>query len=853
MLKKFFSMLLAVSMLLTSVGVMAATYEAETIPEVGVIFSDDFEYEMNWWPEMEAEMKAAGYSNAYSWGGVSTADRGKVGQVAGDAAFCAAYTVKDEINSGVLKLSTSYYIPSFTRPDNVNSEYRLYGSTFNSSGNPTYHYTLEVATSWAESPKLVFGEVHHGSYTPPSNGSEFEVEPRDLEFDTWYDVETVIDYEAKTVCYFLNGERVCVMNIAEAAFDTYLPVKIVEIYKANTTLESDIRFYVDDIKIEKLGTDFSATIDGFGENYVDVKFVDDVSEGKTGTIAVKNLADGQNLAVTDISKVTADTLRISTEEEIVSGQMYELEFVSDVKSLYNERAKIASGTKLLFTAKTDKVVKTLLDYDFENNFDLEAAYASKDILFIDASGDFDDGKDTVYEENAYDNIKEKLYTKKDESTNNTYLEFEHNSAQTQFDNIHFSFADDLEVSKGILEIEFDYARAYDDPIYDVNGVALTGHEAMANPSRSYLGFNNKSIADFTKNESCVLTYTVPTSEKANRNATYSQIFIYGANDWYEKWSLYGAREGDIGRLAPTDWGLLYKMIENPNGKFMKVKMVIDLDNNTHKVYVDGELKGENNFIPGNTNDAIYDAFVMGAARYSSWVKEGSYFRLDNIVATNSYTEKYVDNIKFTDYEGNETSFATTAKTGTNKITVELTDEVDAEAFANAISLTGVDAKEITVNGKVATIALENCLTPETTYTLSVSKTAGIANDFSVQFTTDKGEIKFAKPVIYVNDVVMSGTLGTVNAGDTVKAVSNIINTTANDAGYFILLAAYNGDVLTKVALTNSSLSAEGTYRGSAVAEITADADFAAADTVKAFVFNNPTSIIPLTLPEILTK
>ena len=85
MLKKFFSMLLAVSMLLTSVGVMAGTYEAETIPEVGVIFSDDFEDHRYWWAAMSDDMKAAGYSNAYNWIGSSTSDRGNNAVVYADS------------------------------------------------------------------------------------------------------------------------------------------------------------------------------------------------------------------------------------------------------------------------------------------------------------------------------------------------------------------------------------------------------------------------------------------------------------------------------------------------------------------------------------------------------------------------------------------------------------------------------------------------------------------------------------------------------------------------------------------------------------------------------------------------
>lgn len=872
--KKVFSLLIAVSMLLTSVNVMAGTYSATEVPEVGVIFSDDFEGHRDWWAAMSGDMKDAGYTNAYNWIGSSTTDRGKNGIIYADASDVGSlYSIKNsgtdvDVNSGVLKLSTSYYIPSGKAMPPTTSPYRVYFYTDSLSKNRIYHYSLEIATSWTTSPKFVFGTGLFSGRTPDSNATDVPVVAVDAAFDKWYDIETVIDYEAKTINYFVNGEKVCAMDISEAQFDLYAPVNSLTLAKAGAsgTSGDHTAVYVDDYKIEKLGNEFSAMPDGYGKNYIDVKFSSKVSEISAGAIAIKNLADGQNLSVTDIKKASADTLRVYTAENVTAGQMYEVEFVSDVKSLYNASAKIAGGTKLLFTAKEGTVERTLLNYDFENGFDLEAALNSENIELF--QNGWYDNADPYFRKDTAATLEESLFLKKSRD-GNTYLEFEHDSLQAMRQNVQFNFADGIVAEKGILTTEFDYERAFKTPITDNYNASYADYNALAYPSRGHIGYFDNNITYRAVWDDGRVVISFPEDQLATRKSSYMTKFIHGGayhsawNSW--GWGLYAGDNANLAvpsgtgeALATTNFGLCQcadKYECTCSGKKVHVKIETDLDNNEYKVYINGTLKGDYDFMPGNINDGIYSAFVLGASAVDQWklFSEGSYFRIDNLVTTNTYEENYVENIKFTDYEGNETSFATTAKAGTNKITVELTREVDADAFADAISLTGADAKEVTVDGNVATITLANCLTAGTTYTLAVSKSAGIVADFAVMFTTDGGELKYAKPVIYVNDAVMSGTLGIINAEDTVKAVSEIINTTANDADYFIVLAAYNGDILKKIALTNSSLSADGAYRGNAVAEITADADFAGADTVKAFVFNNPTSIIPLTLPEILTK
>ena len=160
-------------------------------------------------------------------------------------------------------------------------------------------------------------------------------------------------------------------------------------------------------------------------------------------------------------------------------------------------------------------------------------------------------------------------------------------------------------------------------------------------------------------------------------------------------------------------------------------------------------------------------------------------------------------------------------------------------------------KEVTADGTTATITFANCLSAGADYTLTVDSSVGIAEDLVIKFKTDAGEKKYGKPVVSINGASQDGDAVSVVAGDKVKVEAQIINTSAEDAEYFIAIAGYKGGTFVAVDVDSNAITAEGDYAGTAKAELTVDAEFAGVDEIKAFLFDGTTYIRPLAEPVIL--
>jgi len=867
-LNKLLSVFLTVSILLTTVmTISGAPYVAPELPEKGIIFRDTFDYEANDSGTLSTLMKDGGWENAYNvFPDKSDEAHGKVIYGTPSTAATGIYYSNNKagygiehINTGVLRLSASYMLPSgYEMPPFNEMDYGYYFDT--SAKNDAldknhpeyatlrkhYHYTIEIGSKQTSSPKIVFSKTVR-DLGKPNSWNEEPVESLEMEFDKWYDVDVVINYNDKSVKYYVNGEYVTQVDVDKSRFETHFPVYSTGIYKVgNKGDDTEQRLYIDNFNIEKLGEEIGAKVSDYGEDYVDVKFSYPVSAEEIVEIdaCLKNSGTDDEILSSYAEKLENGDARIYFDETLEQGVGYELVFENEISPVWGGDVVIPSGYSAFFTTSVQTQTTELLNLDFEDSYDLSGAINNGDIQLFDGA----DG--LTYTLNNEENTLNHLSLKTDDY--NTYLEFKHNSAYHQQDNVQFNFLDGAEVTKGILVTEFDYARSYDDPMYDVTGTKLAGWDAICGPTRGYLGYVDKSVTTFTENDGSV-TVNIPSSEASvNRNATYITKFIHGCADWNGGnygWGLFRGDPNRLGCANPEAW-VDYKVITNANDNFVHIKIETDLDNKIYKVYIDGIMCGQADFIPGGVNDVIYSAFAMSASRYDKWVTDGSRFLIDNIESYNIVSSPYVTNITLTDYNENESAFSGTVPAGTKKMTIEFSANLPNDAY-NAVSVSGGDVTDIYSDGKYITIEFDNCLKANEGYTLTIDDSFGLDKAFVVNFRADEGEIIYKNPTFEVNGSYMTDELGNINVGDNVYVSAEVINTSGETAECIMTLAVYKEGYMTSVYGTELTLLSENDYKDYAVIEVIADEKLKEAEAVKVFIINNASKANPIVKPLVL--
>lgn len=870
-IKKLLSALLTASILFTTViTISGAPYVAPEIPEHGIIFEDTFDYEETDAWNLSIKMREVGWDNAYNvFPDRAGETHGKVIYGVPDSSATGiqyknskvGYGI-EHINTGILRMSTSYMLPSgYEMPPLDETDYGFYMVTEakNAALDRTdeeyatlrkhYHYTIEIGSKQTTSPKIVFSKTAR-DLGKPNSWNVDPVESIEMEFDKWYDIDVVVNYNDKTVKYYVDGEFVVQPDIDKSRFETHFPMYSMSVAKVgNKGIESDQRLYMDNYKIEMLGNPIEAKVSNYGEDYVDIKFSYPVSASDVeGMSAYLKSADSDNENwISYAEKLENGEARLHFDETLEQGTAYEVIFDEEISPVWGGESVIPQGYSAFFTTSVEMQRTELLDIDFEDDFNLSGAINNGDIQLFDS-----DNADT-YTLNNEEKTLSHLSLKEDDG--NTYLEFKHNSAYHQNDNIQFNFVDDAEVTSGILVTEFDYAKSYDDPMYTTNGTALSGWDALMGPSRGYFGYVDKSVTTFTDDGNGNVTINIPSADadtEGNRNSTYITKFIHGTSNWNNGnygWGLFRGDPHKLGSANPEEW-VTYKILADCNDKFIHVKIETDLDNKNYKVYIDGVMCGEADFLPGGINDVIYSAFAMSASRYSQWVAEGSRFLIDNIQSYNVVSSPYVTNISLTDYNENESSFSSSASAGTNKMTIEFSSEVPNDAH-NAVTINSADVTDIYSEGKYIIVEFGNCLTANEKYTFTIDESFGLDKAFVVKFKADEGETIYGEPTFEVNGGYLTDELGSINVGDSITVKTEVINTSENIAECIMTLAAYKGGYMTAVYGTELTLLPEDDYKDYAVIEVIADEKLKEAEAVKVFIINNASKANPIVKPLVL--
>jgi hypothetical protein len=217
----------------------------------------------------------------------------------------------------------------------------------------------------------------------------------------------------------------------------------------------------------------------------------------------------------------------------------------------------------------------------------------------------------------------------------------------------------------------------------------------------------------------------------------------------------------------------------------------------------------------------------------------------------------ITDVEFVKYDASKVAAGTTVSAGTKQIKLVFSTPVDDDIIP-FVTVTGVGAENATINpdGSSLTIDFENCLEPGEEYTVTVDAAAPNANGLEIgneavyTFTADAGEIVFAVPSVKEGDNAVA-SVADIAEGDSLVVELPVINTAAEDASAWIVLAGYAGNKLVSVSTLPYTLAADGAYSDTATLPVTVDANLAAATTVKAFVFDGITKIEPIADPIVI--
>ena len=207
MKKKIVSVLVVLCMLASSLTAFAVFPEGTAVPELGVLKFLDFE-------NLSTTDNVA-FTLQTNYGGDMYYANGFVAEQNGNKYFThnvdssklhygirdRVGTYQDSFSTGVLRLQYDVRVPY---PEGINDTNEVY-FTINNVGEYDRAF-LNTVSSKLEGPEIYFANaIHHGAR--PSKDAEHTATEA-IEFDKWYTITMVIDYENGRVLQFLDGRRV---------------------------------------------------------------------------------------------------------------------------------------------------------------------------------------------------------------------------------------------------------------------------------------------------------------------------------------------------------------------------------------------------------------------------------------------------------------------------------------------------------------------------------------------------------------------------------------------------------------------------------------------------------------------
>lgn len=850
MKNKITAFLVAATMLASTAAVSAEKYIATELPETGVIVFDDFNdspIHIDDNAAYRAEMRGdnlfgtgtkvwhAFYDsietvNTMSDHGVaavvSSARSGQNGAV-GTMYYNSASSPfgKTDIGTGRVLFSYDIYIPG-GRDLGSNKQFWMNNSFWGSS----HGYPINILIKDGEA-KIGFHTRADLIYHDP-NCDEAMSKVVSLDFDRWYSIGILIDFEEGTMNYYLDGNNAAKYAGADTTLRKDMTFNEVDFAVSGGVQDGNTEIYLDNIKLERLGNAFDAKIVSNTEDTINVKFdyiVDETAIAALDATKFTLEKGDETINVSSIEKVAPDTVKFTLASALTNGAEYKLVFGEKIQSAWGKANEIPAGSKIQFTTAPEMKEIVLYESNFDDYgfADRAEALANTEIGFYWGKGNDAWGGDAGY-------VFQRT-TAPEDPNGGKYFNF----ARTDFwaetrQGVWFNFKDGKKVTNGKLVAEFDVKIS--DAMVDIDG-----EKDQAQNNDVFFGFRDD---------------TKYTGRGASGSAIPGTVFMVDTVAVPAKSQDRSIARGDVKYVdkitSKTDRSLLVAKTVDAEDEWHTYKIEVDLDNDNFTIYRDGIYLNKSNYMPGNYKSGVYSNFVVGTVGPRGSTSEDALnVGIDNLKVTNVMEYPVIKNAKFIKYDNTEKDYEAIVSAGTKQIKLVFSTPVD-DTIIPYITVAGVGAETATINpdGSTVTIDFDNCLEPGEEYTVTVDAAAPNANGLEIgneavyTFTADAGEILFAVPTIKKGASEVNN-ISEIEIGDEITVEVPVINTSAADANAYVVLTSYAGGKLTGVTPLKYSLPADATYSDTAVLSVTADAALANAETVKSFVFNNLTTKNPL--------
>ncbi len=870
-MKKIFSLTLALVMLASSsIPASAKSFKADSLPETGVIISDDFEsYNVGSTPPLKSSggilYRTHVITEQETNGNKYVEFPGKNKQYI--TSLEDLYGDKVGVRSGKVKIQYDVRLPKPTVTLGFNEKGNPIGQTlylvsYGSNGgwsndaadNRAYLSAVKIYSSTDENldnkAYICFNDeaISGSAASINSDGSNYRI----IDFDKWYTVTTVIDYDSKEAFHYINGEKITYYKgTADAAMAKSYEHSWLSFNSADD-LNTGSAFQMDNFLTERLGEGtLSASFAGAGNNYVDVDFSGVIEQDgaiDSEYFTLKKLGEDDGVIPASISYTNGKTMRFTFDNELEKGINYQLFINAPIHEVGNNLISLPENTAIFFATEADVEHAELVEQNFE------------DVSFPESAEEGENFEDFTYygkkDGESAEFVKVPSLTSKYISKESdrfsavegkaSVMKISHNDsepANTAHKTVFFPFADGREITSGTLTAEFDMYVDGDDMPWQTS-FAFGLHDS----SRTGTSFNR---TDNWSDATLFFGLTDWSHKKKKAvvpaladNKAYIPSYYLDNGKRDETWSdRYKAAE--IGYSATITDNL---------AAWHTYKLVADISESKFELYLDGKKLGTYNYFPGNATRGTYDGFVIESVNAASVDSElNNCYYIDNVkVSYDSLAPMVVEAVDFEDCEGKEKVLASTLPAGVKNVNITFSKELDSSMdYSSFVEVEGAkDGFTCSSNGKVLTIDLTNCLLPSNDCKIALksgieaAKGALLANDVTFKFATDGGAVKFFAPVIKKNDAKLS-SVANVSAGDSITAEVNVINTTADGVGAYVVLLAYKDGYLAGIAHTGYVPTVDRLYSENITASVTASDGFVGADSYKAIVFDTLSGVHPL--------
>ena len=830
-IKRFICVIAVIAMILPTTVLAKAVVDPSVFPdETGVFFSDD--YEVGSWDNYSSHFGPVSYVGTEKYGqSLNINMTEKSGIRLSTASLGIDSSTKYTIKEGQILVSQDVYVPSGTTlpGDDYGQIYCIIwaktdaGEWFTNSG---ILYT--VKTNYADGARIVFNKTNVSNCETDLSGYLEKID-----YDRWYKIECVIDYDNCTVKHYLDGKHIG--DLVGANLTTDVPkYGINEIYidtQAISAGGSKPQIYFDNWKLERLGDDgMKGAISTYGDNYVDVKFnytVDkenDISPDGTTLYAANGEFDATKAELID-----ADTIRYYFDTKITPTGSYLIELGKDVKpAIGNIYGKVYAGEQYSFIPKAFDTTSTLLENNFNNFNGITEAQSASYNKFVYLSGK-ESKSDNDFKEAPSETYK--YVEALDDGNGGKMLGFKHNDTlpnNSKYKGLKFPFNGGASASSGVVTMEFDAG------VYNVNDPEA---QKVSIAHRALFGLN-----DTTRQENKFVHDTDMDDYTWSNSTVFAEIGY-----WYDNSKLFMS-----GSQKHRTLGIDYQTDEKSacnetdgrrvyNGTMHSYKVVADIDKNSFDIYMDGSMVKHNNYIPGDATGGTFNAFILSSVLTSGDTNAEIY--LDNLKVTQLKRAVNIADIKYYGASGAEYKYSPVMPASVQKIDITFSEDMNVQT--GDIVISGLDKSEYDVESEddKATITIPNCLNPNETYKLIFDGNmetwmgAPLGRQIAINFASDGGGIEYLKPVLYKNGSVVSKKTGIV-VGNTVTVKADVVNTKKDGIDCYLTLATYKDGYMTGIKSYNLIVPVGGEFMGTAEIEFTADEDFVNADEVRAFVFDN---------------